>query len=53
VEEYKRGLKNWNQQHFGFIQSKIKSLISDISVIQSSPHSAVNATRESVLQEAL
>jgi hypothetical protein len=49
----KGALKVWNQQHFGFIQSKIKSLMSDISVIRSSPHLAVNATRESVLQEAL
>ena len=44
----KGALKAWNQQHFGFIQHKIKSQMSDISVIQSSSHS-----RESVLQEAL
>lgn len=49
----KEALKVWNQQHFGFIQSKIKSLMSDISAIQSSPHSPINAARESVLQEAL
>lgn len=49
----KGALKTWNQQHFSFIQHKIKSLMSNISVIQSSLHSAMNAARESVLQKAL
>ncbi|XP_059437358.1 uncharacterized protein LOC132170396 [Corylus avellana] len=49
----KGALKFWNQHHFGHIQQKIKSLMADISVIQSSPHSSANAAREQVLQEAL
>jgi hypothetical protein len=42
-------LKDWNQHHFGNFQSKIKSLMVDISAIQSSPHSSVNADREVIL----
>ena len=53
LKNTKGALKTWNQHHFGFIQHKIKALMSDIGVIQSSPHSAMNAARESVLQEAL
>jgi len=49
----KGALKHWNTHHFGNIQLKIKSLISDISVIQSSPHSAANVVKETALQEAL
>jgi hypothetical protein len=49
----KGALKHWNTHHFGNIQLKIKSLMSDISVIQSSPHSAANVVKETALQEAL
>ncbi|XP_059451122.1 uncharacterized protein LOC132181913 [Corylus avellana] len=49
----KSALKVWNQQHFGYIQSRIKSLMSEISLIQSNPHSPANAAREVVLQESL
>jgi hypothetical protein len=49
----KSALKIWNQHHFGHIQHKIKTLMTDIGVIQSSPHSPVNAARESVLQAEL
>jgi hypothetical protein len=46
-------LKYWNQHHFGHIQHKIKALMIDISVIQSSPHSPVNVVRETILQTEL
>lgn len=49
----KRALKYWNQQNFGYIQSRMKSLMSDIGLIQFSPHSSVNAAREVVLQATL
>ena len=49
----KCALKNWNLHHFRHIQSRIKSLMTDIGSIQSSPHSLSNAAREVVLQEAL
>ncbi|XP_059454884.1 uncharacterized protein LOC132185076 [Corylus avellana] len=49
----KNALKNWNHHHFGHIQHKIKSLMADISVIQSIPHFVGNAATEQVLQEDL
>jgi hypothetical protein len=50
----KNALKSWNQIHFGNSQAKIKSLMADISDIQSFyPHSSVNASRKVVLQVAL
>jgi hypothetical protein len=49
----KCALKNWNLHHFGHIQSRFKSLMTDIGSIQSSTHSPSNAAREVVLQEAL
>jgi hypothetical protein len=49
----KSALKYWNLHHFGHIQLKIKSLMSDINVIQSNPHSLSNAAKENVLQKAL
>jgi hypothetical protein len=49
----KCALKSWNHHHFGIIQTKINSLMSDISLIQSASHSSVNASREMVLQQAL
>jgi hypothetical protein len=49
----KVALKSWNNLHFGHIQSKIKSLMAEISGIQASPHSSVAAAKEVVLQEAL
>lgn len=49
----KSALKYWNLHHFGHIQLKIKSLMSDINVIQSNPHSLSNAAKKNVLQEAL
>ncbi|XP_059440565.1 uncharacterized protein LOC132173020 [Corylus avellana] len=49
----KSALKFWNQHHFGHIQYKIKALMSDISVIQSSSHSPGNAARETILQNEL
>lgn len=53
MENTKSALKYWNLHHFGHIQLKIKSLMSDINVIQSSPHSLSNAAKENVLHEAL
>jgi exonuclease III len=49
----KHALKFWNTHHFGHIQTKIKSLMAQISNIQSVPHSLSNAAREVSLQEAL
>lgn len=49
----KDDLKSWNIHHFRHIQEKIKSLMSDINVIQSSPHSPSNAAKEAVLQDSL
>lgn len=46
-------MKYWNIHHFGHIQTKIKSLMSQISEIQSSPHSPSSAAIEVSLQEAL
>jgi len=45
----KVALKSWNVLHFGHIQSKIKSLMSEISGIQANPHSPTEADREALL----
>lgn len=42
-KQTKRALKFWNLHHFGHIQTNIKSLMTDIGAIQSSPHSSTNA----------
>ncbi|XP_059431454.1 uncharacterized protein LOC132164953 [Corylus avellana] len=49
----KIALKSWNHQHFGNIQAKIKSLMAEISIIHSCPHSSTNSDREAVLQKNL
>jgi hypothetical protein len=49
----KTALKSWNTLHFGHIQTQIKSLMAQIGVIQSSPHSSSNAAREVLLQKEL
>ncbi|XP_062155309.1 uncharacterized protein LOC133863383 [Alnus glutinosa] len=43
----KSALKFWNKHHFRHIQTRIKSLMADIGVIQSAFHSVVNAARDS------
>ncbi|GLT69444.1 hypothetical protein SLA2020_415930 [Shorea laevis] len=49
----KLALKDWNHHHFGHIQTRIKAIMSDISEIQSSPYSSINAAKEVILQEDL
>jgi hypothetical protein len=49
----KAALKHWNIHHFGHIQTQIKSLMSQINTIQSSPHSPSSAAMEVSLQAAL
>jgi hypothetical protein len=49
----KNALKSWNHQHFGNIQANIKKLMTEISAIQSCPHSSSNSDREVVLQRNL
>jgi hypothetical protein len=49
----KIALKLWNSHHFGHIESWIKSLMSEISVIQACPYSLINSTKEISLQSDL
>jgi exonuclease III len=49
----KNALKSWNHQHFGNIQANIKKLMTEISAIQSCPHSSSNSDREVILQRNL
>jgi hypothetical protein len=49
----KNALKFWNSHHFGHIESRIKSMMSEISVIQACPYSLINSTKEIYLQSDL
>jgi hypothetical protein len=49
----KATLKHWNIHHFGHIQTQIKSLMSQINTIQSSPHSPSSVAMKVSLQAAL
>jgi hypothetical protein len=49
----KNALKFWNSYYFGHIESKIKSLKSEINAIQACPYSLINSAKEVSLQSDL
>ena len=53
IKASKAALKLWNIQHFGNIHYKIKSLLEEINLVQSSPSSLDLSTKEESLQLAL